>query len=196
MDTHQVRPLNRKRMLRILGWVTLGAGAASWAAGAVSGWPGPRGIGQTLLVMGAVFLAISLFASREPYRPGQLRHMRQGLLAAAIYMVLVLAMKPLLDMASQPLLRAAIALLPVVPMVFVVRAMVRKLLGGDELERRMQLEAVSIASISVGLLSFAAASLDMAGVLHFKNALEMVLPALLLAYAIALLWIRRRYQGP
>jgi hypothetical protein len=196
MDTHQVRPLNRKRMLRIVGWLSLGAGAATWAAGAVSGWPGPRDIGQTLLVMGAVFLAISLFASREPYRPGQLRHMRQGLLAAAIYMALVLAMKPLLDMASQPMLRAGIALLPVVPMVFMVRAMVRKLLEGDELERRMQLEAVSIASISVGLLSFAAASLDMAGVLHINHALEMVLPALLLAYVIALLWIRRRYQGP
>jgi hypothetical protein len=60
----------------------------------------------------------------------------------------------------------------------------------------MQLEAISIASLSVGLLSFAAGFMRVAGVFHFDHALMMVLPALFVAYGLALMWVRRRYQAP
>jgi hypothetical protein len=72
--------------------------------------------------------------------------------------------------------------------------MVRMLRDQDELERRLQLEAISISSMSVGLLSFAAAFLRGAGLLPFGNALMLVLPALFAAYGIASWWVRRRFR--
>ena len=64
----------------------------------------------------------------------------------------------------------------------------------ERLQRRLQLEAISIASMSVGLLSFAAAFLRGAGLLPVDNALMLVLPALFAAYGIASWWVRRRFR--
>lgn len=196
MDTEQMRPLTKKRVLWITGWVAAISGAVLLAVQSITGWSRMDDIGLFLLGMGAVWLLFSLFASGEPLRAGQRRYLREFYPAILAYLVLVFAFKPLLGLVDHAVLRAAIALLPVLPMVFVVRAMVRKLLDGDELERRMQLEAVSIASISVGLLSFAAAFLEVAGVFHLEEALMLVLPSLFLVYGLALHWVRRRYQRP
>lgn len=196
MDIEATRRPSRQRVLRIMGFSAVGAGGLMLAAWDVTGWTGVDELGLWLVIMGVFWLAVSLFASRDPLRPAHVRHLREFIPAIIVYMVLVFAFKPLLARVDEPVFRTLIALMPVVPMVFVVRAMVRKLIDGDELERRMQLEAVSIASISVGLLSFAAAFLGVAGVLHLEHPLMMILPALFVAYALALLWIRRRYQGP
>lgn len=195
MNGNEKRPMTRKRMLRTSGWVAVLAGAAALAVNAYTGWMVTRQLGLVLLCVGAVWLGSAYFASDEPMRANQRRYLREFFPAMLAYLVMVFAFKPLLGMVDSNLLRALIALLPVAPIVFVVRAMVRKLLDGDELEQRMQLEAISIASISVGLLSFAAGFLHVAGVFHFDHALLMVLPALFLAYGMALLWVRRRYQG-
>ncbi len=202
MNTRQTaRPqqaMSRKRVLRISGSIAVGAGTAVMVAGALAGWSQANRIGIFLLAMGGVWLAFSLFASREPLHPRHRRFLREFYPAIVAYMVLVFAYRPLLGLVELPLLRAAIALLPVLPIVFVVRAMVRKLRDSDELEQRMQLEAVSIASISVGLLSFALAFLGTAGVFHLgqDQPLMLVLPALIVGHALALRVVRRRYQGP
>lgn len=190
------RPLTRKRVLRRAGGIAILAGVLSlgWHAG--FGGMVVQRLGLMLLSVGAIWLASAYFASNEPLRPSQRRYLREFFPAMLAYLVLVFAFKPLLGLVDADLLRIGIALLPVLPLVFVVRALVRKLLDGDELERRMQLEAVSIASISVGLLSFAAGFLHVAGVIHPEHALLLVLPSLFLAYGAALFWVRRRYQGP
>jgi hypothetical protein len=82
-----------------------------------------------------------------------------------------------------------------VPVAFVVRAMVRLVLASDELERRIQLEAISIASLTVGLLAFSAGFLQAAGLLHLEAGLMLVLPALFGVYGLASWWARRRYRG-
>jgi uncharacterized membrane protein HdeD (DUF308 family) len=194
-DDRQQKPVSRKRVLRISGRVAVVAGAVALGVNAWTGWAGSRALGIMLLCVGAIWLVSAYYASDEPLRPNQRRYLREFFPAMLGYLVMVFAFKPLLGMVDSNLLRALIALLPVVPIVFVVRAMVRKLLDGDELERRMQLEAVSVATLSVGLLSFAAGFLHIAGVFHFDHALLMVLPALFVAYGLALLWVRRRYQG-
>ena len=61
--------------------------------------------------------------------------------------------------------------------------------------RRVQLEAISIASMSVGLLSFAAAFLRGAGLLPIDNAQMLVLLALFGACGVANCWVRRRFGG-
>lgn len=191
----QARPLSRKRVLRQAGWVAMACGGVAMAVHAWFGWTGSRQLGVVFLCVGAVWLASAYFASDEPMRASQRRYLREFFPSMLAYLVLVFAFKPLLGLVDDTPLRILIALLPVLPIVFVVRAMVRKLLDGDELERRMQLEAVSIASISVGLLSFAAGFMGLAGVFHVQHDLLMVLPALFLAYGAALWWVRRRYQG-
>jgi succinate-acetate transporter protein len=189
------RPMSRKRMLRMAGWIAMACGGVALTLHAWLGWSGSRQLGVVFLCVGGVWLASAYFASAEPMRKNQRRYLREFFPAMLAYLVLVFAFKPLLGLVDSTAMRIVIALLPVLPIVFVVRAMVRKLLDGDELERRMQLEAVSIASISVGLLSFAAGFMGMAGVFHVEHDLLMVLPALFLAYGAALWWVRRRYQG-
>lgn len=194
-EDRRPRALSRKRVLRRAGVITMTCGAIALAVHAWLDWTGSRQLGVVFLCVGAIWLASAYFASDEPMRPSQRRYLREFFPAMLAYLVLVFAFKPLLGLVDATALRIVIALLPVLPIVFVVRAMVRKLLDGDELERRMQLEAVTIASISVGLLSFAAGFLGMAGVFEVQHAVLMVLPALFLAYGAALWWVRRRYQG-
>lgn len=195
MSHQEATPLSKKQLLRRSGWGALLICVAMFAIDAYAGWSPAYRIGTLFLILGAIWLVKSFFASDEPMRENQRRYLREVSPALLAYMVLVFAFKPLLGLASSDVVRALIALLPVLPIVFLVRAMVRKVLGGDELERRMQLEAISIASISVGLLSFAAGFMRMAGVFRIDNALLFVLPALLIAYGLAKWWVGRRYQG-
>ena len=92
-------------------------------------------------------------------------------------------------------LKWVVALLPVLPMVLILRAMLRLLKASDELEQQMQLQAIAIAAMGVGLASFAAAFLVAADLLPVDNLLMLVLPAMFGTYGVALAWVKRKYKG-
>ena len=96
--------------------------------------------------------------------------------------------------ASVPL-RAVIAVLPALAIVLLMRAGLRYLREIDELQRRIETEAIGAASLLVSVLYFAGGLLEKAKVLHFDAAAAMiwVFPLLMLFYGGAKYIFTRRY---
>ncbi len=92
-------------------------------------------------------------------------------------------------------LRAVVALLPVVAIALFMRAALRYLREIDELQRRIETEAIGIASLLVALVYFAGGLLEKAKVLEVDAGVAMiwVFPLLCLVYGIAKMVLTRRY---
>jgi hypothetical protein len=76
-----------------------------------------------------------------------------GLVMAAYALLLPLSVL-LIDERQPVLLRSLIAALPVLPLVFAFRAYLRFLAGSDELQQRIQLQALAFAAGVTGLATF------------------------------------------
>ena len=114
----------------------------------------------------------------------------------AYVLIMLFAWPRILTIASLEL-RGLAALLPVLPVLFVVRAIIRRITGGDELERRISLESMAIATTVVGVVSFAAAFLVIAKVINpGADVLIWVLPGLLAVYGCARMALTARYLRP
>lgn len=189
------QPMSNRRLLVIFGTLAIVLGTVLSGAGVTLGNRSVLWGGVASLATGVLWLICARFTGEEPMRAAQRRYTREFFPAMAAYVLMLFASVAILKHVQAVPLRVLIVLSPVLPVVFVVRAMVRLVLASDELERRLQLEAISIASMSVGLLSFAAAFLRGAGLLPIDNALMLVLPAMFGAYGIANWWVRRRFRG-
>ena len=110
------------------------------------------------------------------------------------YICVWLLKHPLTD-AGTPI-RAVVSLIPLIPIGFAIRAVLRLVRNGDELERRIDLEALAIAAVAVGMATLTLNLLIKAGVIEISSHLATVwvLPALLLTYVAAKIWARKRYQ--
>lgn len=93
-------------------------------------------------------------------------------------------------------LKAAVALLPVLPLGLLVRVALRYLREVDELQRRIETESIGIASLLLSLLYFAAGLLQSARVLSVDGGAAMiwVFPLLMLFYGVAKFFAVRRYR--
>jgi hypothetical protein len=93
-------------------------------------------------------------------------------------------------------LRALVVLLPVLPMAFAIRAVVRIVLAGDEMQRRIDLEAIAIAALAVSLGTLTLSLLMVVKVVAIsgQTALVWVFPVLWVGYSLARLWAARRYR--
>jgi hypothetical protein len=189
------KPVTKRRVLVVAGICSLAAGLACIAIGRLADVHGLAGIGMVAAATGAIWLSCARFTSDEPLRPEGRRYLREFFPAMLAYVLIMFLIWPMEQHVHHVAARVAIALLPMVPVAFVVRAMVRLVLASDELERRIQLEAISIASLTVGLLAFSAGFLQAAGLLHLEAGLMLVLPALFGVYGLASWWARRRYRG-
>lgn len=109
-------------------------------------------------------------------RNAEKSYIRQFALAMITYLVTIFAAVWLIDQVDNVLLRALIAIVPVLPLLFGVLAYVRYLSKIDELQQRIQLQAVSFAAGATGLLTFTYGLLENAG-----------LPALSLTYVFPLM---------
>lgn len=96
--------------------------------------------------------------------------------------------------ASLPL-RALVAVLPVLPLMLFLHAALRYLREIDELQRRIETEAIVAASLLVSVLYFAGGLLQKAKVIEIGSATAMiwVFPMLMLFYGIAKFVFTRRY---
>ena len=92
-------------------------------------------------------------------------------------------------------LRAVVAVLPALAIALLMRAALRYLREIDELQRRIETEAIGIASLLVSLVYFAGGLLQKAKVIDLDAAAAMiwVFPLLCLVYGIAKMILTRRY---
>ena len=93
-------------------------------------------------------------------------------------------------------LRGLVAVLPVLPIGLMRLAAMRYLREIDELQRRIETEAIGIASLLVSLLYFAGGMLQKAKVIDLDAAMAMiwVFPLLCGTYGIAKMILARRYM--
>lgn len=124
------------------------------------------------------------------------RYLREFTPAMAAYVVGLFASMWLLKRVDEPALRAVIALLPVAPVVFVVRAIIRYIRDADELQRQIELESVSLATALVSMLYLAGGFLQMAKVIDIPAGVAMfwVFPLICLSYGLVKTVVARRYR--
>jgi hypothetical protein len=129
-------------------------------------------------------------------RPIYRRYLREFLPAMAAYMLIMILLWPQVAHVQDTWLKALLALTPVLPMALVVRAMVRLVLGSDELEQRIHLIGLAAATAVVGVASMAGGFLAAAHVVVVDGTvLFSIFPALVVVYSFARSWAGRRYGG-
>ena len=124
------------------------------------------------------------------------RYVRAFVPAMTGYVVLLFLSLWLLKRVDEPALRAMIALLPVPPVALMVRAIMRFIRDADELQRQIELEAVSMATALVSLLYLAGGFLQLARVIDVPAGVAMiwVFPLVCLVYGLAKIAVVRRFR--
>jgi len=121
-------------------------------------------------------------------------YQRQVALTMVVYMLVLLGCDPLLRATDSLPLKALLAMAPVLPMIYVIVLMGRKIRDSDELEQRTHLVALGFGTALVSTLSMVGGFLAAGGVLHLSGAvLIWVFPVLMVGYAVAQKWVARRY---
>ncbi|MEW9622740.1 hypothetical protein [Rhodanobacter geophilus] len=123
------------------------------------------------------------------------KHYEQRLmLAMLVYMVALIAAGPLLRAVASLPLKAMLAVAPVLPMLYVIALMWRRISDSDELEQRTHLVALGVATALVSALSMGGGFLVAGGVLHLGgDVLIWVFPVLMMGYGIAYRQVANRY---
>jgi len=124
------------------------------------------------------------------------RYLREFMPAILGYVVAVFLSVWLLKRVDAPMLRALIALLPVPAIALAMRAIVRRIRDADELQRRIELEAVSIATAFISLGYLAAGFLQRAGVIDVPSSAAMiwVFPLVCFSFGVSKAVLSRRYR--
>ncbi|MFT4179879.1 MAG: hypothetical protein QM612_10545 [Thermomonas sp.] len=169
----------------------------AWPDYAVGAWVG---IGGGYLIAALLMLVLprwwrqhcdEMFATQASRR-----YQRAVWPAMIVYSLLLFASMWWIKRGIEPVaLRALVAVAPVLPLLFFLRAALRYLREIDELQRRIETEAIGIASLLVSMLYFAGGLLQQAKVIdvHAGNMMIMVFPLLCGIYGIAKMVLTRRY---
>lgn len=125
------------------------------------------------------------------------RYLREFLPAMAGYVVLIGAFGVFAPRIVSVAGRVALALLPLLPILLAIRAMVRVLRDQDELERRIDLESFAIAAMATGFGFFSfglVLTADVGWQVHADVVAIWVMPCLFATFGIAKLLIAWRYR--
>ncbi|WP_149195702.1 hypothetical protein [Luteimonas suaedae] len=132
-----------------------------------------------------------------PMRTAASRHLtREFLPAMGAYAVVLVAATFALRHIDTPVLRAVLALLPLLPIGFAARAMLRYVRRCDELQRRIELEGMGLGALLLCLGTFALGLLARADVLAVDGTVVLVwiMPLYLLLYGVCKSVAARRYR--
>lgn len=117
-------------------------------------------------------------------------------LLMAIYVALIVFVWPHARTTSSLPLRALFALLPTLPVLGVIAVMARRVLRSDELEQRIHMNALGIATAIVCVASLVGGFLAAAHVVAFDgDVLIWIFPLVCVSYGAARWLLARRYGG-
>jgi len=120
------------------------------------------------------------------------RYLKESIGSMAAYTVIVSITMWLLRGHEHTALGYAIAFLPVIPAAWAMWAFMRMFRGLDELQRRIQLEAVAFSFLATCLITLTWAFQENAGLPRFD--VSFVAPLLVLLWGLGLAIAKRRYQ--
>ena len=116
-------------------------------------------------------------------REVQKRYFKEFGISMGFYVVLLIASISVLTKFELPkAAQIVVALIPVIPTVFVVISVMRALRDSDELQQRIQLQAVTFSAIVTGLITFSYGFLENIGFPHFPTL--FVFPLLIMLWGI------------
>ena len=122
------------------------------------------------------------------------QYRRHMFLIMAIYVALMLLEWPQVRHVSSMPWKIALALAPPIPIIVVIWLMARRVMHSDELEQRLHLMALSVATGMICALTLIGGFLCAAGVLALDgDILIWVAPILSMIYGVTHLWLGRRY---
>lgn len=121
------------------------------------------------------------------------RYNRDMVTAAAAYIAVLVVALTLLNAYPDAWWRYPVALAPMVPCVGIVRAVMRYLRGADELQRRIELEALAFAFAAGSLLTFSYGFLQIVGLPDVSW--MAVWPVLAACWIVGKWLAHRRYVG-
>ena len=120
------------------------------------------------------------------------RYLKEFLTAMAAYSVVVPISAWMLGGHEHTPLGYCIAFLPIIPSAFALWAFLRFFRGLDELQRRIQLEAVAFSFLATCLITLTWAFQQNAGLPRFD--VSWVAPLLIMLWSLSLAIAKRRYQ--
>ena len=168
-----------------------------WNRGGVHTW---LGIGAGYLLGAGVFLLVPRWWREhcdEMYaRPAGKRYIRALWPILIFYSLALFGSIRMIKHGIESLpLRAVVAVLPALAILMLMRAALRYLREIDELQRRIETEAIGVASLLLSVLYFAGGLLQKAKVIDVGAASAMiwVFPLLMLFYGIAKYVFTKRY---
>lgn len=116
-------------------------------------------------------------------REVQKRYFKEFGISMGLYVVLLITSIMVLTNFKLPkTAQIVIALIPVIPTIFVVIAVMRALRDSDELQQKIQLQAVTFSAIVTGLITFSYGFLENVGFPHFPTL--FVLPLVIALWGI------------
>ena len=121
---------------------------------------------------------------------------RRASAAMVVYVALMLLVWPQVRSAADLPSKVLLALVPVLPMLYVVWLMARRILGSDELEQRTHLIGLGAATGASAVFSLICGFLAVARVFELDTAamlLFWVFPLQMLSYGAVRWWAARRY---
>ncbi len=120
------------------------------------------------------------------------QYRREFLIAMGAYVILlIISISVLPGMGDNPL-RYGVAILPALPIVFGMFAYIRFVQQMDELQRRIQLEALAFSVGGTGIVTFALGLLENVGGPQIN--MIWVFPALIMFWGVGSFLANRRYR--
>lgn len=124
------------------------------------------------------------------------RYLLQVTLLMVAYLLLLRWLWPHARDAADVWLKVALSLSPLLPIAAVVALMARHVIASDELEQRVHLIGLGVATVVVGTASLVGGFLAMTRVwVTDGTVLYWVFPALCLVYGVTHMLVKRRYTG-
>ena len=129
-------------------------------------------------------------------RFGETQYRRQLSVAMLAYMAAMLLVWPLSRTAASVPMKVLLAVVPVLPMLFVIGLLARRIGASDEFEQRVHLLALGAATALLGALSLIGGFLAAAGVWTVDGSILIwVFPLTMLGYGAARWWVLVRHYG-
>jgi hypothetical protein len=120
----------------------------------------------------------------------------QVVAATVVFIATMLTVWPHVRTTASLSLKLLLALATLLPMFYIIGLMARRIRACDELEQRLHLIGLGVATAFVGALSLLAGFLDAAGVVALDgSSLMLVFPGLVFSYSGAYGFATRRYGG-
>jgi hypothetical protein len=121
------------------------------------------------------------------------RYYKEFGVAMSVYVITVIASVTVLTKLELPqAIRAVIALTPVIPTIFVIIAIMRALRDSDELQQKVQFNAIVFSAVTTGMITFGYGFLEGIGFPKFPTI--WILPMMFGLWGLGLGYFWKKYQ--